>query len=104
MNDQQKTVHELNQAVLATALSKLVSNLQSCQSRLDYAYARAARSQNAHIQGKLSAASLKLSEMMEILDDEAIQSLINVHPERDLLRELMTGTTVQSSAHEEINF
>ncbi|WP_030008039.1 hypothetical protein [Picosynechococcus sp. NKBG042902] len=104
MNDQQKTVHELNQAVLATALSKLVSNLQSCQSRLDYAYARAARSQNSHIQGKLSAASLKLSEMLEILDDEAIQALVKVHPERDLLRELMTGTTVQPSAHEEIDF
>ncbi|WP_024546924.1 hypothetical protein [Picosynechococcus sp. NKBG15041c] len=104
MNDQQKTVHELNQAVLATALSKLVSNLQSCQSRLDYAYARAARSQNAHIQGKLSAASLKLSEMVEILDDEAIQALVKAHPERDLLRELMVSPTIQPSAHEEIDF
>ncbi|ANV89089.1 hypothetical protein [Picosynechococcus sp. PCC 7117] len=104
MHDQQKTVHELNQAVLATALSKLVSNLQSCQSRLDYAYARATRSQNVHIQGKLSAASLKLSEMQEILNDEAIQALLKTHPERDLLRELMVNPTIPAPAHEEINF
>lgn len=104
MNDQQKTVQDLNQAVLATALSKLFSNVQSCQSRLDYAYARAARSQNVHIQGKLSAASLKLSEMLEILDDEMIQSLVTLQPERDLLQEFTADITIQQSAHEEINF
>lgn len=104
MNDQQKTVHELNQAVLATALSKLLSNLQSCQSRLDYAYARAARSQNAHIQGKLSTASLKLSEMLEILEDEAIQELLKTHPERDLLQDLMANPILQATETEEIHF
>ncbi|WP_238986482.1 hypothetical protein [Picosynechococcus sp. PCC 7002] len=93
-----------NEAVLTTALSKLVSNLQSCQSRLDYAYARAARPRNAHIQGELSAASLPLSEMLAILDDEAIQALVKAHPERDLLRELMVNPTIPAPAHEEINF
>lgn len=104
MSNQQKTVHELNQAVLATALSKLFSNVQSCQSRLDYAYARAARSQNAHIQGRLSAASLKLSEILKILDDEAIQALVKAHPEQDLLQELMMHAIVQASEPEKIHF
>ncbi|ACB01016.1 MULTISPECIES: hypothetical protein [Cyanophyceae] len=104
MNNPQKNVHDLNQAVLITALSKLASNLQSCQSRLDYACARATRAQNAHIQDKLSEASLKLSEMLEILDDEAIQALLKTYPERDLLQELMTNLNPLTPTHEEINF
>lgn len=104
MNNPEKNVRALNQAVLTTALSKLASNLQSCQSRLDYACARATRAQNAHIQGKLSEASLKLSEMLEILDDEAIQALLKTYPERDLLQELMTNLNPLTPTHEEINF
>ncbi|ANV85799.1 hypothetical protein AWQ21_14795 (plasmid) [Picosynechococcus sp. PCC 7003] len=104
MNNPQKNVHDLNQAVLITALSKLTSNLQSCQSRLNYAYARATRAQNAHIQDKLSEASLKLSEMREILDDEAIQALLKTYPERDLLQELITNLNPLIPTHEEIKF
>ena len=104
MNNPQKHVHDLNEAVLTTALSKLASNLESCQSRLNYAYARAARSQNVHIQGKLSEASLKLSEMQEILNDEAIQALIKDHPERDLLQELMANLHPLTPTNKEIRF
>ncbi len=107
MNNPQKNVHDLNQAVLTTALSKLASNLQSCQSRLDYACARATRAQNAHIQDKLSEASLKLSEMLEILDDEAIQSLIKAHPEQDLVQDFIFGKTIcppTRETQEEVNF
>lgn len=45
---------------------------------MDVAYSKSIRANNESIQGKLSQVSLKLKELMEILNDDEIQALVQL--------------------------
>ena len=75
-------VETLKRGVLATALAKSYNCAERLQTLIDKAYYRATRSDDRHIQGKLSEASLKLSELIEIMKDPQMQELIV--PENEL--------------------
>ena len=80
--EQKQQVEQLKNGVLTTALAKTQNCADKLRTLLDHAFYWATRSHNDHIQGKLSEASLKLSELLEIMSDPEIQALVG--PENEL--------------------
>ena len=75
--EQKQQVEQLKNGVLTTALAKTQNCADKLRTLLDHAFYWATRSHNDHIQGKLSEASLKLSELLEIMSDPEIQALVD---------------------------
>lgn len=84
--DHKSEVENMKNKVLATSLAKVFNCSTELRSLVDHAFYRATRSNNKSIQGKLSQASLKLNELLEILEDSEIQSFVGPINEEDIRR------------------